>query len=816
MDEDINTPLIQQEQQQEQQQPKQEQKEQQQKQEQQQHDSANVMTTSTTTINSSKNDLNITNPPQQEPPQVEESSSSSTTTTTKTKKPKSKRSLQKSAQSLSNEMENYITSRARTTAYRAACYRPSLDTFQKVSFADYVRGVLLGIEDVDGVELEEPYYSDDSDDDDDVDQVDNNNDTTKDGDDNKDVLQDATISTNDINNADPMMTETNTNDNNLALSSDPITVPTPTSVETTTRMSTRRMSTRTQTKSIPSPSPGKENLYSKPYYTSPRESKDIGNNSKKRSSPSSSSSPNSIKIPELQNLQLDSLKLSDGIGKITPPEGWWDHAGIGNDLTARGEPWEKGTDLGDMVIPQPIKQCVYGIGGVYDFTMMELPPTTVAEFREQADKYRKRQIGKEFDDDESDEHIDFLAKKFWKRLGPTMESSKYGADMEGSLFDGDDACGWNVDRLESCLQLLLADVNNQDLKDMANRKLTEDDFRMPGVTSAYLYFGMWASCFCAHTEDMNLLSINYLHAGAPKYWYAISQEDSKRFESLMASLFSHQSSSCKEFLRHKRSLVSPSVLTRAGIEFTTQVQRAGDIIITYPGSYHFGFNTGFNVAESTNFAVPEWIPLGEQARVCMCHPHSVRIEMKRFKSLINQYGNDQLANMQNGRKKLSYVDWARNLVKSQIRKTQRSRKGNIDEDNEKLMEGQEIMRSLKGRVVEVLKMMPGSDDDTKNKPSGKKRRKNSSSSKKKKKDDDGPDFRLAMKIKKASLCQKKQTPVLCLLECGSDYNYFAGNVTALVDDYARIHFAGTTREDDIWIEVDSGMLFLDGGSCEKP
>ena len=47
-----------------------------------------------------------------------------------------------------------------------------------------------------------------------------------------------------------------------------------------------------------------------------------------------------------------------------------------------------------------------------------------------------------------------------------------------------------------------------------------------------LYAGMWRSMFAFHTEDLNLASINYIHAGAQKSWYAIAPSDGKKFERL--------------------------------------------------------------------------------------------------------------------------------------------------------------------------------------------------------------------------------------------------------------------------------------------
>ena len=60
---------------------------------------------------------------------------------------------------------------------------------------------------------------------------------------------------------------------------------------------------------------------------------------------------------------------------------------------------------------------------------------------------------------------------------------------------------WNIDCLPSILD-----------------ELTRCGVSIPGVNTAYLYFGMWKTSFAWHTEDMDLYSINYLHHGDPKAW----------------------------------------------------------------------------------------------------------------------------------------------------------------------------------------------------------------------------------------------------------------------------------------------------------
>ena len=108
------------------------------------------------------------------------------------------------------------------------------------------------------------------------------------------------------------------------------------------------------------------------------------------------------------------------------------------------------------------------------------------------------------------ERCDELEKSYWKGL--TYSSPLYGADMPGSLFD-DTTTDWNVAKLDNLLNVI--------------------GQKVPGVNTAYLYLGMWKSTFAWHLEDVDLYSINYIHFGAPKQWYSISQEDARKFEAAM-------------------------------------------------------------------------------------------------------------------------------------------------------------------------------------------------------------------------------------------------------------------------------------------
>ncbi|XP_066547860.1 lysine-specific demethylase 4A isoform X2 [Amia ocellicauda] len=278
-----------------------------------------------------------------------------------------------------------------------------------------------------------------------------------------------------------------------------------------------------------------------------------------------------------------------GLAKVVPPKDW--------------KPRKCYDDIDGLVIPAPIQQVVTGQSGLFTQYNIQKKPMTVREFRKIAnsDKFCNPRYA-DFEE---------LERKYWKNL--TFNPPIYGADVNGTLYDKD-ITEWNIGHLNTIL-------------DTVER---ESGITIEGVNTPYLYFGMWKTTFAWHTEDMDLYSINYLHFGEPKSWYCIPPEHGKRLERLAKGFFPGSSQNCEAFLRHKMTLISPSILKKYGIPFEKITQEAGEFMVTFPYGYHAGFNHGFNCAESTNFATRRWIEYGKQAILCSCRKDMVKISMDVF------------------------------------------------------------------------------------------------------------------------------------------------------------------------------------------
>ncbi|XP_041804816.1 lysine-specific demethylase 4A-like isoform X3 [Chelmon rostratus] len=294
-----------------------------------------------------------------------------------------------------------------------------------------------------------------------------------------------------------------------------------------------------------------------------------------------------------------------GLAKIVPPKDW--------------KPRGSYDDIDDLVIPAPIQQVVTGQSGLFTQYNIQKKAMTVREFRKIAnsDKF----CSPHYDDFEE------LERKYWKNV--TFNPPIYGADVNGTLYDPE-VKEWNICHLDTIL-------------DTVER---ESGITIEGVNTPYLYFGMWKTTFAWHTEDMDLYSINYLHFGEPKSWYCVPPEHGKRLERLAKGFFPGSSQNCEAFLRHKMTLISPSILKKYGIPFDKVTQEAGEFMVTFPYAYHAGFNHGFNCAESTNFATERWIEYGKQAVLCSCRKDMVKISMDVF---VNKFQPDRYESWLAGR-----------------------------------------------------------------------------------------------------------------------------------------------------------------------
>jgi len=256
-------------------------------------------------------------------------------------------------------------------------------------------------------------------------------------------------------------------------------------------------------------------------------------------------------------------------------------------------------------------KCVIGTG---EFGFEEGGIYSLKQFQDRARKFKDDHFAKRaaLESTPSTSGIvteDDVEKEFWRLASNLMETVEveYGADIHstthGSGFptmEKQPRNPYSVDPWN--LNVLPLD------KDSLFRYIKTD---ISGMTVPWLYVGMCFSTFCWHNEDHYCYSANYQHFGATKTWYGIPGEDAARFEDAMREAVPELFESQPDLLFQLVTLLPPDVLKNAGVNVYAVDQRAGELVVTYPQSYHAGFNHGFNFNEAVNFAPSDWEPFGQ-------------------------------------------------------------------------------------------------------------------------------------------------------------------------------------------------------------
>lgn len=212
-----------------------------------------------------------------------------------------------------------------------------------------------------------------------------------------------------------------------------------------------------------------------------------------------------------------------------------------------------------------------------------------------------------------------VESEYWKVVeNPTRSVIvKYGNDLDtkrvGSGFPSE-SNGWVHDKARTGLNPHDAPDpwNLNVLPSVCGSLLKYSSHSIKGINVPWLYCGSMFSTFCYHAEDLNMMSINYMHEsekGGGKIWYgAPPGPGALAFEAAMRTsvpeLFQTQPHLQFELV----TMVSPVELRMRGASVCRAVQRPGEFILTFPQAYHGGFSLGYNVAEAVNFFTPECFP----------------------------------------------------------------------------------------------------------------------------------------------------------------------------------------------------------------
>ncbi|CAK9174844.1 unnamed protein product [Ilex paraguariensis] len=133
-----------------------------------------------------------------------------------------------------------------------------------------------------------------------------------------------------------------------------------------------------------------------------------------------------------------------------------------------------------------------------------------------------------------------------------QKGSSVSNEMEGTA-------GWKLSNSPWNLQVISRSPGS------LTRFMPDD---IPGVTSPMIYIGMLFSWFAWHVEDHELHSLNFLHTGSPKTWYAVPGDYAFTFEEVIRNQAyggNIDRFAALTLLGEKTTLLSPEVVVASGI-----------------------------------------------------------------------------------------------------------------------------------------------------------------------------------------------------------------------------------------------------------
>ncbi|KAK6130041.1 hypothetical protein DH2020_036227 [Rehmannia glutinosa] len=325
-----------------------------------------------------------------------------------------------------------------------------------------------------------------------------------------------------------------------------------------------------------------------------------------------------------------------------------------------------------------------------------------------------------------------LEKKFWEIVEGSVGEVEvmYGSDLDTSVYGSGfprqidqrpplvEVDAWN----EYCA----SPWNLNNLPRLHGSMLRAVHQNIAGVMVPWLYIGMLFSSFCWHFEDHCFYSMNYLHWESqsvgtvslvmkPMLLKSLWERDQllvflrggtnilslldlvdrlmacfEVMRSSLPDLFEAQ----PDLLFQLVTMLNPSVLQEKGVPVYSIIQEPGNFVITFPRSYHGGFNfgkqrmaycllpsvgfkshsNGLNCAEAVNFAPADWLPHGGFGAELYRHYHKVpvlsheellcAVAKSELDSRVSKYLKKELLRIYNNEKTWRERLWRNGIIRS--------------------------------------------------------------------------------------------------------------------------------------------------------